>query len=288
GLHIPVTPQAISGGKNLPHFYFRYKPEIKYYKSHENGRERFSIRGDGQYIVAPPSILHSGGTYKWATGLRIHQVELADPPEWVLELIKNGASPKRDYAAALSEGIPESRRNDFLFSYGCRLISRGIKMEEISEILRSLNKTSFNSPLPDKEVQETITSIAKYREGSEEPGEETEEVPWPSPLPKTAYHGLAGDIVKAIEPHTESDPAAILTEFLSCFGNIIGSQAHFKIEADEHAMRINIVLVGDTAKARKGTSWGQIRGLYKRIDKTWVGQYRQRAIFGGGAYMERT
>ena len=33
-----------------------------------------------------------------------------------------------------------------------------------------------------------------------------------------AFHGLAGDVIRRIEPHTESDPAALLVQFLIAFG----------------------------------------------------------------------
>lgn len=89
GYPIPITPQAISGGKGLPHIYFRYVEGMKNYKEHEDGRETFSIRGDGQYVIAPPSIHPSGKPYTWAYGFGIHEVELADPPDWIMELIAN-------------------------------------------------------------------------------------------------------------------------------------------------------------------------------------------------------
>lgn len=38
---------------------------------------------------------------------------------------------------------------------------------------------------------------------------------WPV-LSKEALIGFAGDVVKTIAPHTETDPAAILLEFLCC------------------------------------------------------------------------
>ena len=54
GKHIPVTPQAISGGRGLPHIYFKYTAGAKNHKEHENGRELFSIRCNGQYVLVPP------------------------------------------------------------------------------------------------------------------------------------------------------------------------------------------------------------------------------------------
>jgi len=93
---------------------------------------------------------------------------------------------------------------------------------------------------------------------------------WPSPPDGMAYQGLAGQIVKTIEPHTESDPVAILIQTLAAFGNVIGPKPHFKVEADYHPMRINAVIVGDTAKGRKGTSEGIVTRLFEVVDEEWA------------------
>src|SRR5438128_2157582 len=46
--------------------------------------------------------------------------------------------------------------------------------------------------------------------------------PAPEPLRAAAFHGLAGEFVRAVDPHTEADPAAMLTQFLAAFGNACG------------------------------------------------------------------
>ena len=93
---------------------------------------------------------------------------------------------------------------------------------------------------------------------------------WPAPMDKMAFQGLAGEIVKVIEPETESDPAAILIQLLTAFGNCIGSGPHFMVEADRHPTRLFSVIVGETAKARKGTSDGIVKLLFENVDKDWV------------------
>lgn len=94
--------------------------------------------------------------------------------------------------------------------------------------------------------------------------------PWPQPLAADAYHGLAGDVVHAIEPHTEADPAALLVTFLCYFGGCLGRGPHATAEADRHACNLNAILVGPTAKARKGVSHGHIRELFSRVDPEWA------------------
>lgn len=94
-------------------------------------------------------------------------------------------------------------------------------------------------------------------------------VDWPRPLEEAAYHGLAGRIVRLIEPHTEADLGALLVQFLVAFGNVIGRTAHMTVEKTDHFFNLFATIVGDTAKARKGTSWNQIAGLFKRVDQEW-------------------
>ena len=101
-------------------------------------------------------------------------------------------------------------------------------------------------------------------------GEERTPVQWPDALNEIAYHGLAGDLVRAIDPHTEADPAALLVQFLVSFGNLIKRSAHFIAEADRHYCNMFAVVVGNTSKGRKGTSWGQIKSVLGSTDKEWV------------------
>lgn len=104
---------------------------------------------------------------------------------------------------------------------------------------------------------------------------------WPAPLEEAAFQGLAGEIVRVIEPHSEADPAALLVQLLICFGNVIGRRAHFIVESDHHYMNLYAVIVGTTAKARKGTSFGRILGIFKGVDSEWYMQRRHSGLSSG-------
>lgn len=65
------------------------------------------------------------------------------------------------------------------------------------------------------------------------------------------------------------DPAGILLQFLVMFGNLIGRGPHFRVEADEHHLNLFAVLVGETAKGRKGVSAGQAKRLFHTVDAPW-------------------
>ena len=85
-----------------------------------------------------------------------------------------------------------------------------------------------------------------------------------------AFHGLAGRIVKAIEPYSEADPVAILSHVLVATGNMIGRGPHALVEKTEHTCGEFVVLVGDSAKGRKGQAWSTPRYLLSQADEMWA------------------
>jgi hypothetical protein len=96
-----------------------------------------------------------------------------------------------------------------------------------------------------------------------------------------AFHGLAGDVVKAIEPNTEAHPVAILLQFLTNFGNAVGRGPHYLVEADRHGTNLFVVLAGDTSKARKGTSAGRVKQIMVEADKPWVDERMKSGLSSG-------
>ncbi|HKF94723.1 MAG TPA: DUF3987 domain-containing protein [Gammaproteobacteria bacterium] len=104
---------------------------------------------------------------------------------------------------------------------------------------------------------------------------------WPDPLSNDAYYGLAGEIVRTIEPHTESDPAAILVQLLIAFGNCVGVRPHYRVEGSRHTANLFTTLVGNTSKARKGTSWGRITQLFRLIEDRWAEECVQSGLSSG-------
>ena len=85
-----------------------------------------------------------------------------------------------------------------------------------------------------------------------------------------ALYGLAGEAVRTLAPHTEAQPEAILLQLLAAFGNVIGPGPHCMVGATRHTLNLFLVLVGESSKARKGTSWNQIARLFAEVDPTWT------------------
>ena len=131
--------------------------------------------------------------------------------------------------------------------------------------------------MPEAEIASVAKSVLRYspEDNVFEVKAETNQSAEPESLSvpvlsDTALHGLAGEIVRTIEPHTEADNAALLIQLLAGFSCLIGKTAGFRAEADFHHTKLFAVLVGASSKGRKGTSWGQIKRLLCRIDDSFM------------------
>ena len=107
-----------------------------------------------------------------------------------------------------------------------------------------------------------------------------EGVRWPT-LDRLALHGITGQIVFAVEPHSEADPVVVLVEALTAGRNAIGSAPHVVAEATRHPPRLFVVTVGQSARGRKGSARAQRQRLMEHADKRWC-QSAPMSGFGSG------
>jgi hypothetical protein len=89
---------------------------------------------------------------------------------------------------------------------------------------------------------------------------------WPV-LGEEAYHGLAGEVVRALLPHTEADPVGMLVDYLTEFGCAIGDGKegigpYVLVGRTKHPARLFTVLVGKTARSRKGTAHAAVHPVF--------------------------
>ena len=116
------TPIAKSGGGGY-HIYIKYTEELK---TNVNAVAGIDIRGQGGYIVLPPSLHHSGGNYEWIKSPFEH--ELIELPDFILD-----ALPKRAYKSAEIAGEGSYQ----LFNYK-RLYGVGERDSAMFSMARSL------------------------------------------------------------------------------------------------------------------------------------------------------
>ena len=127
------------------------------------------------------------------------------------------------------------------------------------ETVAAIKASVAKRPKPLDEADAGLVFVTKYGQR------------WPTPVDPAAFRGLAGDFVRAVEPHSEADPVALLIQFMVAFGNVIGRRAHFRAESDQHFLNLFCVLVGRTSKGRKGTSWGRVKKVMEQAHPQWAG-----------------
>lgn len=104
---------------------------------------------------------------------------------------------------------------------------------------------------------------------------------WPARPGQEAFHGLAGDFIRAIEKETEADPVALLVQFLAAFGSVVGREAFFVVEGVRHHPNLFVTLVGRSSRARKGSSWGIVREIYLQAAGDWSRKCIQSGLSSG-------
>lgn len=139
-------------------------------------------------------------------------------------------------------------------------------------IRRAYSNNHTSSELLDLTVR-SLHSIESRHHAEDEPeaGDPFARLrPWPEPIGDAVWYGLAGEIVGLIAPHTEADPIAILGQILVGFGNMVGRGPHWRVEATRQGLNMFLCVVGNSSKARKGTSWGYCTWLLSKCDEAWA------------------
>jgi hypothetical protein len=119
------------------------------------------VRGDGGYVVAPPSTHPNGNRYAF-----IKDSELAEMPEWLLGLL---GAPSPRQPTSNSEGtakIREGQRNSSLTSLAGGMRQKGLSQSAIEAALLVENQKRCEPPLPESEVLRIAKSVGRYPPGT--------------------------------------------------------------------------------------------------------------------------
>lgn len=115
-------------------------------------RPHLDVRGDGGYVVAPPSLHASGRRYEWLTPP--DRASLAPLPDHLLRLLTAPAPPPP--AATGAESIPEGQRNDALYRMTRSLIRRGLSPGAVHVAVAEESRAKCRPPLSDQEVRDLV------------------------------------------------------------------------------------------------------------------------------------
>jgi hypothetical protein len=104
----------------------------------------------------------------------------------------------------------------------------------------------------------------------------------PPELGPDALHGISGRIVQALAPLTEASPPAMLLTLLVSFAAMVGRSAYVSVGHQKHYPILFGVVVGSSARARKGTSAAAVRPVLDAADGDFMATRHMRGGIQSG------
>jgi hypothetical protein len=156
---LPRTVISKTGGGGY-HYYYRHPRETV--KNAVQICEKIDIRGDGGYVVAPPSLHESGNRYEWV--IPPDGTNFAEFPDWILWKCTSEKNQKRDWQRILTSENPEGIRNMTAAQVAGKLLYHlPPDLWEISgwATLKEWNLHHNNPPLEEEELRIAWESIKK-------------------------------------------------------------------------------------------------------------------------------
>jgi hypothetical protein len=251
---------------------------------------RWGAGAGAGYVIGPRSVHASGFAYDLATSV----VTIAELPEaWAKDVL--APAPVEDdgeyVIPAGGYSLPEpgysGSRYDEILRFIASRYMLGITIEETFAGVMAVLNPLFAEPLTEAQARERFDRAWKNTPQRLGPPVTAERIeieaaeqvaaampaklvvaPWPAPPDEAAYHGVLGDIVRAVAPVTEADPVAILGSLLAYAGACMG---HWRTiyQGSTQASNLFVTLVGDSSTGRKGTAASIARDVMDLAYPDW-------------------
>jgi hypothetical protein len=128
-------------------------------------------------------------------------------------------------------------------------------------------KTAQKKParLPDALIPTAKAEPSVHRHNRDTPTKRPADN-FPAPMAEEAFHGLAARVCSILEAQNETCSEAILGQVLVGFGNLVGKGPRTE---EENYLNEFILVIGETATARKGTSLRTALNHLLHIEPIW-------------------
>lgn len=193
-------------------------------------------------------------------------------------------SPAAGYS--LPESVGEGGRYDAVRSYVASLYNRNLSKDEMWPLVRDVLGPRFAAALSEPELRSRFERAASnLAQGLGPPASspagkaqlqvvrdeadyidlgDSKVTDFPGDMPAEAFVGVANEVIEALEPLTSASREGMLAVLLTAWGGIYGTST---IYHDQQHSTLFSVLIGDTGRARKGTTTNVVwRALERALD----------------------
>ena len=149
-------------GRGGYHYFYRDTATVK---NRAGLYEGIDIRGDGGYIVAPPSIHPNGHVYEWEQDPMLYP--LAEANGLVYEFLSPVPESWYKQPLEMPDQIPDGERTNAMVKLVCSQQAKGLSDEAIRAAVRAENAAKCVPPLTDQELEkEVFPALMRYEKGT--------------------------------------------------------------------------------------------------------------------------
>jgi hypothetical protein len=271
----PLTP-TVKTPKGT-HYYFKH-PGVEIRNS-TRILPGVDVRGDGGFVVTPPSASASGLHYEWIVS---PDTPLAPLPQWVKKHSKSepfALTPAWEDSAPILEG----ERNARMYRLTRSLRLKGLTPEAIRSAVHIQNRTLCQPSLPEEELDKLVThaltqpdredfalDMGDLYSGHMEKVkllEVLDPIPTsvtPDVMPADGFIGIGRDYATLYGQYLESPESFLYFSFLTYLGAITSRWITLESELSVQP-RLYTVLIGESGITRKSTAIAKTHEFFKPL-----------------------
>lgn len=155
----PETVRSITG-RGGSHIFFHYTGSD--ITNRAGILDGIDVRGEGGYIIAPPSVHPNGTEYQWEYAP--DETPIAEITDTVRQFLSIGHEGD-DEEFSVPSVVPNGKRNDTLYKLACSLQAKGLPDSAIFAAVSETNMKSCETPMDADEVKQVVTSALRHHKG---------------------------------------------------------------------------------------------------------------------------
>lgn len=218
------------------------------------------IRGDGGYVVAPPSIHPNGGMYEWDMDIEDYGIPKANSS--ALSFIRKLQGRKKGEAFKLPDTIGKGERNDTLFKLACSMQSRGEDDDVIYAYCTAVNARKCKPPLADAEVEKIVEQALRYQKG-----EGARRMP-----------GNTGQVSTMLRTNDKGNPYQTIANCEVVLGNDIRLAGRFAYNSMAYAKTVECPLPWDPSTGVRPIADSDYASLTAYLEREYMLTSKEKAI----------